>query len=259
MTIKIVGSAPKLKYLPVASLDVDRVWYQRNLAPEKTRKRWLKNGFDWSKVKVLSVGKRPDDTHFVYDGANTLAMAIASGISKLPCSIVFTNGPEEEAKLFEDMNSNRTNPTAMDKYKAALTHKMSADALVVKDLLSKYSLNLHENKMDKTTLSCVGILRNNVKRYSGRGEILDLTIKHLMNAFDDENRFQADLIHGACSFNNQIIKEGLCVDDCWKKIANSKVTCSDILVSAFNRQKASLKAGASRKTEVTNALFELIR
>jgi len=155
------------------------------------------------------------------------------------------------------MNSWRSNPTALDKYKAALFHGGSPDAIEVARLIDKLSLNLNAKNSNATSLTCVGILRNQVNKYSDN--VLEQTLGFLMRTFDDEDntRLQGDLIHGACSFTNQVTKSGQCAMAAWKAVAKSGVTSEKIMAKASLKTKGSFKKGACRKTFITETLFEL--
>ena len=253
---KIFGSKPELKWIDRRDISVDHTDYQRSLQMNKVD-RYVKKGFYWGAIKAISVARRMDGTLWCYDGQNSIAMAEMSGITELPCQVIHLSTVEEEAYLFEIMNSWRSNPTALDKYKAALFHGGSPDALEVARVVEKLGLKLSAKNSNANSLTCVGVLRNMVNKYSDN--VLEQTLNFIVKTFDDEdtNRLQSDLIHGACSFTNQVTKSGQCAKVAWGLIAKSGVTSEKIINKASLKTKSSFKKGATRKTFITEALFEL--
>lgn len=253
---EIFGSKPELRWVDRKDINVDHASYQRSLQMNRVD-RYVKKGFYWGAVKAVSVARRMDGSLWCYDGQNSIAMAEMSGITELPCQVIHLKTIEEEAYLFEIMNSWRSNPTALDKYKAALFHGGSPDAIEVARLIDKLSLNLNAKNSNATSLTCVGVLRNMVNKYSDN--VLEQTLDFLIKTFDgeDNNRLQSDLIHGACSFTNQVTKSGQCAKVAWELVAKSGVTSDKIMNKASLKTKSSFKKGATRKTFITEALFEL--
>jgi hypothetical protein len=103
-------------------------------------------------------------------------------------------------------------------------------------------------------------MRNAIKRYSNE-DVLKISLAGLMLAFvGDDSRFSGDVVHGACSFTNQVIASGkMDASKAWDKVAkivNKKhTTATALVINAGNMVIASPDFGASRKTFIADILL----
>lgn len=86
--------------------------------------------FDYLLCQTLVVALRPDGTYVIIDGQHKAIMAMLSGEElDLPCQVVVHDPNstleqciEEEAKLFEKLNTSRKNTSTLDKVRAGLSY-----------------------------------------------------------------------------------------------------------------------------------------
>ena len=210
-------------------------------------------------MKSISVARRPDGRYMAYDGNHTLSMAALAGIDEVPCLVIPSTGAAEESIAFGLINTNRRNQTAAGKHMAKVVG-CDQSALDINQMLADLGVTLSDKKTDTNTLSCIGVLNNAYIRYGNSVDTLKMTLAFLMTVFpSDNNRLQADMIHGACSFTNQVINSGGNVTAAWSSVKSSKKTCGEIILSAGAKKNASLAKGASRKSFVTASLFEVAK
>lgn len=113
---------PSLEFRPIADLQIDDS-YQRSIdigASQSLVKR-IAREWDWGLCQPLNVARREDGALYVIDGQHRLAAARARGdIYDLPCVVVATRSPDEEAAAFVALNQQRRPLTKLDLFKAAL-------------------------------------------------------------------------------------------------------------------------------------------
>ena len=86
--------------------------------------------FDYLLCQTLVIALRPDGTFVIIDGQHKAIMAVLSGEElDLPCQVIVHNPNstleqciEEEAKLFEKLNTSRKNTSMLDKVRAGLSY-----------------------------------------------------------------------------------------------------------------------------------------
>lgn len=115
------AALPELCWVPVGRLIVDR-GYQRRIAERGVRLvRRLVEGWDWARVKALTVVARPDGRYEVLDGQHTAAAAATHGaIAALPCLVVAAADRPARARAFVALNRDRVGITQMQIFYADL-------------------------------------------------------------------------------------------------------------------------------------------
>ena len=261
--IKVIGAKPELAWVNVEDINIihndQEKGYQRKLN-SKVINTFVRKGFFWGAVKTISIARRKDGTLWAYDGQHTIALLVMAGYTKVPCLIQDVDTIEEEAMYFSFINTNRRNPTAFDKFKADVVAG-NADALKVVKILSDLGLTLSENPVkDPTYISCPGVMRNAIARYS-KNDVLKDSLAGLMEVFvGDQNRFAGDIVHGACSFTNQATMSGkLTAREAWEKVGRTvkrkKVDSSTLQIMAGQMVNISAKKSDTRKTFVADILM----
>lgn len=109
-----VGRRPEIAWLPLASLRINDA-YQRSLSDRSMRSiRKMIAGWDWARVKALSVMPIGDGLYEVIDGQHTAhAAASHGGIDELPCLIAAAASLEARAGAFVGINRDRVAMTPL--------------------------------------------------------------------------------------------------------------------------------------------------
>jgi hypothetical protein len=117
--IKKEGVAKRIERLPVEILSVDRS-YQRPISnkAENMGKNWQDE-----LANVITVSLRPDGEFWIIDGQHRVAAALLAGVTHLEADIRENLSIEEEAKLFDELNSTRSLVTAIDRFRARLVYQ----------------------------------------------------------------------------------------------------------------------------------------
>src|SRR5689334_9879562 len=98
------NSEPELAYLPVDLLFVDHANYQRHKKASIIKKlgQW-----NWKRCQALQVSQRANGMYAILDGQHRYNLAIANGITELPCVVVEAESIKEEASVFHGINTAR--------------------------------------------------------------------------------------------------------------------------------------------------------
>lgn len=139
----IKGRRPVLQNCTIAELLVDSS-YQRSLdlGPSKALVRRIAIDWNWSLSQILVVARRPDGGLYVIDGQHRLSAArLRRDIYDLPCVVIESSGPADEAALFRALNQERRPLHALDLFKAALASG-DEEALAVMALIEAAGLKL---------------------------------------------------------------------------------------------------------------------
>lgn len=127
-----VVETPKLAWLPLSALRINRT-YQRSLTPKSVKLiRQMVASFDWARLKALSVLEMGGGVYEVLDGQHTaIAAASHGGIPKLPCLISSRRSTEAAAAAFVDLNTQRVALSPMQIFWAAVASgdEVSADVV----------------------------------------------------------------------------------------------------------------------------------
>lgn len=128
--IKTPGAGKNIQLVNLSELSVDRT-YQRPVTAKMERM-----GQNWKPAiaGVLTLSKRDDGTLWILDGQNRAGAAMIAGVSHLEADIKENLTMEEEARLFDELNSTHTNVSAIDRFKARKVYKdpeaLNIDAIV---------------------------------------------------------------------------------------------------------------------------------
>jgi hypothetical protein len=111
--------APKLIWLPLSALRINRA-YQRDLTRKSvTLIRKMVANFDWARLKALSVLELGGGLYEVLDGQHTaIAAASHGGVDKLPCLVSSKRTTDEAAAAFVDLNTQRVSLSPMQIFHA---------------------------------------------------------------------------------------------------------------------------------------------
>ncbi len=109
-----IGARPKMKWLPIDALRINRA-YQRDLSERSVRLiRRMVAGWDWNRLKALTVFDLGDGTYEVLDGQHTAVAARTHGaILELPCLVTPVRSTQEAAADFVGLNTDRVGLTPL--------------------------------------------------------------------------------------------------------------------------------------------------
>jgi hypothetical protein len=116
---EVIDEPGGIGWISKTKLNVDKD-YQREHVYER-RVLEIAAAWSWKMCGVLMVAQRPDGTYWVFDGQHRkLAADRRDDIRELPCIVFKTQTIAEEATAFVDVNSKRTVPSSVDKFRASL-------------------------------------------------------------------------------------------------------------------------------------------
>jgi hypothetical protein len=150
---RIANTEGMFKKIHKSSLNIDPR-YQR----EKTAlvSKIVKEGWSWPRCGAINVSHREDGTLWVFDGGNRLRAANQlEQVTMLPCMIYDSDGYQEEAGTFTDVNSARVRVSGHDLQRSAVAAGSEA-AIFVENLL-RYSA-----ERNMTPGRCEKILRESL-------------------------------------------------------------------------------------------------
>jgi hypothetical protein len=103
----ILDQKPPIVDLPVASLQADMSYQER---PRERIVDQVASGLSEALLNVLIVAQRPDGTYWVIDGESRRQGILRRGEKQrvVPCQVFQTEGPKQEALLFQFFNSKRS-------------------------------------------------------------------------------------------------------------------------------------------------------
>ncbi|MES2157497.1 MAG: DUF6551 family protein [Pseudomonadota bacterium] len=130
------GQRPSLEFRPIADLMIDAT-YQRSIDTGASQPliRRIARDWDWGLCQPLNVAKREDGSLYVIDGQHRLAAARVRGdIYDLPCVVIASASPHDEAAAFVAINRQRQALSKLDLFKAALAAGES-EAVVIQGAL----------------------------------------------------------------------------------------------------------------------------
>src|SRR4030095_5303496 len=129
---RIANAEGVFKKVHKSALNID-LTYQR----EKTAlvSKIIKEGWSWPRCGAINVSHREDGTLWVFDGGNRLRAANQlDQVTMLPCMIYDSDGYQEEAGTFTDVNSARVRVSGHDLQRSAVAAGSEA-AIFVENLL----------------------------------------------------------------------------------------------------------------------------
>jgi hypothetical protein len=136
--------------------------YQRDDLRRKRIDRIIRE-WSWVKFGVLLVALRKDGTRWVFDGQHRkLAADRRDDVDLLPCMVYQSEGKLEEAKYFLECQSDRSNVTALDTFKARLAQNDPV-ATAVDEMIRSSGYTISKSSGSKT-VECVQALMDAVKQ-----------------------------------------------------------------------------------------------
>lgn len=104
--------------LNVDDLRVDAT-YQRG---EQASVKKMVREFNPNLLEVIQVNLRDDNRYFVIDGQQRTAACKVVGYKKIDAKVFIGLSVKQEAKMYDDINRNRKDVTALDRFKARLAY-----------------------------------------------------------------------------------------------------------------------------------------
>lgn len=170
--IKVSEKPKNIQLVNLADLSVDRS-YQRPVTAKMERM-----GQNWKPAiaGVLTLSKRDDGTLWILDGQNRVGAALIAGQPQLEADIKENLTLEEEARLFDELNSTHTNVSAIDRFKARKVYK-DPEALDIDAIVSDFGGTIAEKQTAKwaqdSSIKAVYTL-NRVYNKLGRAGLKDI-------------------------------------------------------------------------------------
>jgi hypothetical protein len=194
----IQGSPPSIEWQAVANLLVDETYQRPTDSPASIRLiERMAEAWDWRLCAPLTVSKRDDDKLYVIDGQHRLEAARLRGdVPHLPVIISRFSSLQDEARCFVNVNTERKNPTPLDKFHARCLSG-DPDALEIKEIVEAAGLQVGRRSWSyqPKDVSCVAVLCRVHKQY-GKA-LLSAALVNLAEAYPGEAlRSGSELIPG---------------------------------------------------------------
>jgi hypothetical protein len=170
----------KFEKVKLNELEVDRA-YQRPITAKMERM-----GQNWNDeiVGVITLSRREDGTLWILDGQNRVGAAMMAGRETLDADVREGLTLEQEAELFDRLNSTHTNVTAIDRFKARKVYN-DPEALDIEAIVKSHGGTIAEKLgtrgSDDNSIRAVASL-NRIYRKAGRGG-LDHILKIITQAW----------------------------------------------------------------------------
>lgn len=117
VTTQASNTSPRVvRTIPVATLNIDHS-YQR---PATKKMEAIGGAWNDSLVGYPVLSQREDGSYWIIDGQHRLGGARLAGKQNIECDVRSGLTLEEEAKLFDELNGQRSHVQAIDRYKARL-------------------------------------------------------------------------------------------------------------------------------------------
>lgn len=157
-----------IEIVNLSELSVDRT-YQRPVTQKMERM-----GQNWKPdiAGVITLSKRSDQTLWIIDGQNRVGAALMAGVPELEADIREGLTLEEEAKLFDELNSTHTNVSAIDRFKARLVYH-DPEAVDIKNIVESFGGAIADKismgRSDDPSIRAVASLNRVYRKQSGEG------------------------------------------------------------------------------------------
>jgi hypothetical protein len=157
---------PEFAKVRLVDLEVDRS-YQRPVTSKMERM-----GQNWNDeiAGIITLSRREDGSLWILDGQNRVGAAMMAGREELPADIREGLTLEEEAELFDRLNSTHTNVTAIDRFKARKVYR-DPEALDIESIVQSHGGAIAEklgaSRQEDTAIRAVASL-NRIYRKAGR-------------------------------------------------------------------------------------------
>jgi hypothetical protein len=154
------GDRGKRMLIDVDDLRIDDT-YQRAPVDRKTHLA-IARGFSWVAFGVLAVMQRADGKMYIVDGQQRWLAAKIRGEKRVPCSVMPSSGPKEEAAQFYLVNTGRKSMYSVDKFKAQARSGSSPHVEIDRWLTSQNftvarASGHPNNKVDgRDVIACIG-------------------------------------------------------------------------------------------------------
>lgn len=182
------------KRLPINILKIDNT-YQRPLSRCKVN-RMVKN-FNEGYIGAITVSCREDGFYYVLDGQHRLETLKYLCIDYVMCQIHHDLSFEEEALMFRNLNSIRSNPTAPQIFKASLIGN-DQEAITIKSIIEKNGLKIStEGRRYDGLIGCVHMIQRCYR--SLKDEKFDRMLKLIYQTWEGEADSLIDDIFGGMS------------------------------------------------------------
>lgn len=188
------NTGPFIAAIPVNALFADDT-YQRRL--DEIRVRRMAATYQLALVGILEISARPDGTYAILDGQHRWAVVLAATkATHLPCRVHTNLTIAEEARLYHQLNTTRTQLRPWDKW---LARRAAGDTLV---RLIEASLARHDlitgsqggHNIVRATRACETVVE------LGGIDLLDATIGLIRTCYPhDQNGLDARIISGAAN------------------------------------------------------------
>lgn len=165
----IMDTEEKLvRMVDLGTLSVDHT-YQR---PPGRKAEEIGKGWNASLVGVIVVSDRGNGEMVIVDGQNRWIGARAAGLDELPADIRMGMTIEEEAKLFDDLNTGRSYVSAIDRFRARLIYRdpIAIDInQIIHDYEGEIAERLGSKYSDQTSVRAVAQLERVYKALGADG------------------------------------------------------------------------------------------
>lgn len=141
---EISGKPSSVEMVSPPKVQIDEA-YQRTEAVNEGRINKIAANFDFVKFGVAVVGRRDDGSLWAVDGQHRLLGAAKRGVYEVPCLIFESSGRHEEARLFHELNKERTGVSALSAFKACVAMG-EEEAVAIKSLLSSFGYSLAKGR-----------------------------------------------------------------------------------------------------------------
>lgn len=167
-----------IQWIPVNKIRVNEE-YQRPLDKAKVKK--LIKEWDWDLFDALKVSPNGRDIFYCWEGQHRLTALRLRGETLAPCHVVKLSVPEQ-AKKWDDINTNRKPPSTVDHHRA---HRVAGlkRALEIDAVLERHGLLVHQAAADNH-IRAVTILYKLV--HAGGPQHLDDVLTVLGDAWPSE-------------------------------------------------------------------------
>ncbi len=154
---KLVEAKPQLEWVRVGDLNIDHNYQRDNISQSWVQE--IAENFDDDLFGVLYVNMREDGSLWCYDGQHRmLAVCERLGPDTLvPAFVTFGKTAEEEAYLFQAMQSHRRPIRPLERFKAQLFYKAPA-ALDIDAIVEAAGFHIGDPGLGGRGLSCLGTI-----------------------------------------------------------------------------------------------------
>jgi len=157
-TIHISGFRGTSVQVSLDGLGVDS-GYQRGEVPTHINR--MAKDFDADAFGAIIVSRRPSGDMVIIDGQQRVAAARIAGVDSVPAMVYPVATREEEARLFDAINSKRKQPTAVERFKASVCAGIQPETDIIQwccDNGFEITANSRYTRDDEGTISFISSL-----------------------------------------------------------------------------------------------------